>query len=504
MGICSSCSTVTVDQPPVTVAIATSRQERSGFSSSTTLGRESPRIIKDVPIHELPRNRSKSTPQKPSPMTAGEDLPPVPSHRSRAKSSIASSSRSPSTPVSAVLPKARPRRPNLTSPSRRSFNSSLREALPEHFKFRILVVGKSRSGKSSLIKTVFKVDMAAASEKADINIEFRPADNRYLIVHECSGFDSQTRDSQDSQTIRDFISRRTDASCLPPERLHAIWICVPASDAFAGRLGDGVKEILALRNVPVVLVFTKFDMVVSQVLLDRFSGAPQHYERARASAHTTCEESCRRIFDKEPRDVPVEIVSEKGRFSDLIENLVVTTDGLITGSRGSTRAEYWRSPCPAFADQKLKNCVNIIHDDIVEIWNLNDKTGYLLNDNFKAKMSHLVKDLAGSASATSSISGWTGAVDDYADWVHKPYRASPENVCCVVGYIVDLTIILDGIFRMAAGNISPNHAEQVLGRHDKSGRKDAIHRDIRNFIAEVYEIKVLQKDLVLEKIIDLI
>ncbi|KAN0136731.1 hypothetical protein V8E53_005501 [Lactarius tabidus] len=487
-------------------------------------------------MHDLPRNRSKSTPQKPPHIGVGEALPPVPSHRSRAKSShaSASSSRSPSTPVSAELPKAGPRRLNLTSPSRRVFNSSVREALPDDFKFRILVVGKSRSGKSSLIKTVFKVDMAAASENADINIEFRPADNRYLIVHECNDLDSQT--------TRDFISRRTDANRLPPERLHAIWICVPASDAIAGRLGDGMKEILGLRNVPVILVLTKFDLVVSQVLLDRFSGAPQYHEGARASAHAMYEEFCRHIFDKEPRDVPAEIVSEKARSSDLIENLVVTTDRLITGSRGSTRAgaqagtqrlgavplswsaairvnhdiiiqatievgrkRYWRSPCPDFIDQKLKNCVNIVHNDIVEIWNLNDKTGYLLNDNFKAKMSHLVNDLAGSANTTSS-SGWTGAVDDYADWVHKSYRASLENVRCVVGYIVDLTIILDGIFRMAAGDMSPIHAEQVLGRHVRSGRRDMIHRDIRSFvfIAEAYEIKVPQKDLVLEKIIDLI
>jgi hypothetical protein len=61
--------------------------------------------------------------------------------------------------------------------------------------------------------------------------------------------------------------------------------------------------------VLVILVFTKFDEVVSQVLLDSLSGAPQHYERARASAHTIYEESCRRIFDKESRDVPAEIVS---------------------------------------------------------------------------------------------------------------------------------------------------------------------------------------------------
>jgi hypothetical protein len=190
---------------------------------------------------------------------------------------------------------------------------TLRQRLPEVFKFRILVVGKRGSGKLSLIKAVFKVDVTAAPGralgKAAINLEFRPEDNRYLIVHECSGLDAQTRDSQDLQTIRDFISHRTHASCLPQERLHAIWICVPASDFIVGRLGDGVEEILALRNVPVVLVFTKFDLVVSQVLLDNFSGEPQHHEHARAGARTMYEESCRRIFNKEPRNVPAEVVS---------------------------------------------------------------------------------------------------------------------------------------------------------------------------------------------------
>jgi hypothetical protein len=51
----------------------------------------------------------------------------------------------------------------------------------------------------------------AASENADINVEFRPADNRYLIVHECSDLDSQT--------TRDFISRRTDANPLTSRKI---------------------------------------------------------------------------------------------------------------------------------------------------------------------------------------------------------------------------------------------------------------------------------------------
>ena len=70
--------------------------------------------------------------------------------------------------------------------------------------------------------------------------------------------------------------------------------------------------------VPVVLVFTKFDVVVSQVLFD-IGGDAQHHAHARTSAITMYEESCRRLFHKESRDVPAEIVSgmcplSKSRF----------------------------------------------------------------------------------------------------------------------------------------------------------------------------------------------
>ena len=75
-----------------------------------------------------------------------------------------------------------------------------------------------------------------------------------------------------------------------------------------------------------------------------------------------------------------------------------------------------------------------------------------------------------------------------------------------MSYIVDLTVILDGVFRVAVGDMSPNHAEHVLDRHVRSGRSDAIHQDIRSFIAEVSAISSLapQRDLVLERTIDLI
>jgi hypothetical protein len=78
--------------------------------------------------------------------------------------------------------------------------------------------------------------------------------------------------------------------------------------------------------VPVILVLTKFDALVSKVSLDIPSGDPQHHGRARASAHAMYEDSCRQIFRKEPRGVPAEIVS--GMYSSF-PTLEQPTDILI-------------------------------------------------------------------------------------------------------------------------------------------------------------------------------
>ena len=75
-----------------------------------------------------------------------------------------------------------------------------------------------------------------------------------------------------------------------------------------------------------------------------------------------------------------------------------------------------------------------------------------------------------------------------------------------MGYIVNLTVILDDIFRTTGGSVAENAALKVMGTHVRSGRRDSIHRDIRSFVTETFSIRfaVPQKDLVLEKIIDLI
>ena len=75
-----------------------------------------------------------------------------------------------------------------------------------------------------------------------------------------------------------------------------------------------------------------------------------------------------------------------------------------------------------------------------------------------------------------------------------------------MGYIVNLAVILEDIFRTSGSNVTENVPLKVMGTHVRSGRRDSIHQDIRSFVNETFSIRfaVPQKDLVLEKIIDLI
>ena len=135
-------------------------------------------------------------------------------------------------------------------------------------------------------------------------------------------------------------------------------ICVPLSDVIDGHFDEGVRLLLDIGGeraqrtlqltvdmnrrllVPLVLVFTKFDLIVPKVS----SAGGNDNGRVRA-AYTTHERQCRSLF----RDVPAEIISSddssyvffgevvsrralfsaQPRFRDLTDKLVQTTDGLI-------------------------------------------------------------------------------------------------------------------------------------------------------------------------------
>ncbi|KAF8492151.1 hypothetical protein F5888DRAFT_1731217, partial [Russula emetica] len=438
-------STVSLSQPP-------------SRTRSRTGSRPEPTTHSRLPSQDPdPRTRRKSAPEPPP----DSSLPEM--RRARAQSAA--------NPRKTTRSESRPRNPEQSKSgvraqtkshhsSRRSLNSTVKQVLTENPQFRILIVGKRGSGKSSLIDAAFKVNMSAALGRgSDINLAFRPEDNHRLIVHEYSGL--EPGDAFGLRTVRDFITNRTDPNRAPAERLHAIWICIPTSDAIGGSIGEGVEEILNMRRAPVVVAFTKSDLAYPHISGSE-SGNYQYRDRTRTRAYTQCNELCRSLFRRDSRDVPAELVSVMPQYSALINNLTVTTDRFIMGSRTAPssrsslqgaksriapapltwsvalrasqditiqasieigRSRYWRNLWSSldFTDQTLENCVNVIHIDIVEIWNLHDKRKYLSSNQFKINMSHVVKDLAvptgGASPSDRNVSG-----DKFADWVYDVYR----------------------------------------------------------------------------------
>ena len=84
---------------------------------------------------------------------------------------------------------------------------------------------------------------------------------------------------------------------------------------------------------------------------------------------------------------------------------------------------------------------------------------------------------------------------------------SQEDVRCIMRYIVNLTVILDDIFRTNSGSVTGTAALEVMNNHVRSGCRDSIHRDIRSFVAETFSTRFAtpEKDLVvLENIVNLI
>jgi hypothetical protein len=73
----------------------------------------------------------------------------------------------------------------------------------------------------------------------------------------------------------------------------------------------------------------------------------------------------------------------------------------------------------------------------------------------------------------------------------------------MMGHIVDLTVILHWLF-VSAHDVSASKVHEAMNYHVNSGRRDLIHQDIGRFVTEETLFTYRGRDVVMEKIIDLI
>jgi len=96
----------------------------------------------------------------------------------------------------------------------------------------------------------------------------------------------------------------------------------------------------------------------------------------------------------------------------------------------------------------------------------------------------------------------------FAKWVFDVYRQTPSVIRCLMGYIIDLTCIMQKVYwRMRAkGGIQSMTNETLIEASQEFYKKDAhaIHNEIRVFVSKPEWSKVTNKDLVLDEVIRLI
>ncbi|KAG1897021.1 uncharacterized protein F5891DRAFT_563938 [Suillus fuscotomentosus] len=294
-------------------------------------------------------------------------------------------------------------------------------------RFRILVIGETGVGKSSLVSHVFGVEDMIYLHGASIDHEFISPQNDNFVLHISKGF--ELRDNL--ETIRDFIDRRRNMS---PE-LHAVWLCLETPLTGKCLLDTRTKEFLTLKrsgilgNVPVIVALTKYDRLVDriQLTLDKISleGLSDEaiQELAKAKAEVELQDICIGPLKKiAGPNIPHAAISTNEDYKKTLTHLVQITENCVSQHSASETAvmtsiriaqqvdpglkieasfevgkrKYRKTLsccccCTIFKKPKMWDFLHVLHTDIVNVWNFYDLHHHLLGQNFRETMIETVE-----------------------------------------------------------------------------------------------------------------
>ncbi|KAK0704593.1 hypothetical protein B0H67DRAFT_649023 [Lasiosphaeris hirsuta] len=207
--------------------------------------------------------------------------------------------------------------------------------------FRILVLGNPESTKQELFSKIFGVDLErklvadAFSTSHDINQALDlEGKNERLTVYTSLNFGSD--DGAGYQRVCDFLATRSSDSLPLHERIHCIWYCAASEEErIVSRLetrffGGGLASVAP--QVPVVLVFTKYDEFVGRVQLEWSRGADEHGLSKVALTHILRELSTKRFHELIGKRWDDVLLDGQGRSRVRIVPRVCVASGAVDGS----------------------------------------------------------------------------------------------------------------------------------------------------------------------------
>ncbi|KAI5991359.1 hypothetical protein EDC04DRAFT_1343964 [Pisolithus marmoratus] len=426
--------------------------------------------------------------------------------------------------------------------------------------FRILVIGQSGVGKSTLINKAFGIEQASAENfepgKADIEKELVSPQNDRFVLHDSKGF--EPADGVNCDDVKLFIEKRKKEAHVK-DQLHAVWLCFRTPIVGHGDrlLEEGAETFLkkdksVLQNIPTIIVFTKYDRLRTLMLMEKpadFDTAiteymQQHCINPITEATGSTDISYVAVSSspgleqgrKDLIKLTHQKVAERFKFqADTPSPVSVVTQMAqrtlphlkIQGSVDVGRQRYWKMLTSGanFRDHTITECLAVIHTDIVCVWNFNDPLQYLYSDEFRGLMANLAGTIDASTPAsprptradTTSTICKTGPPLMFlapltlpfevglgiVQWVRQVYQQLPNVHHKFMAYIVDLVHILDILFALTANNsekeLTRGAISSAFNTYYESEMRRSTHEQIKSS-----DYKIPNRDAVLEKIIYLV
>ncbi|KAH9015929.1 hypothetical protein EDB85DRAFT_1898472 [Lactarius pseudohatsudake] len=277
-------------------------------------------------------------------------------------------------------------------------------------RFRILSVGRSGVGKSSLINRVFGIEAAHVEDhkpgEADIQREFVSPDNRYVVLHDSKGF--EPGDLSNFETVREFVRARQKLSLN--ERIHGLWLCTETPTAGGRVFETGDEKLLqfAHKDQGRKRLSERTSNMDPTRLHDR---GVEEAQRAFQDCLESLKRSMNRLKIPMPRYATVSV--RPGHQEDVSSLVKVTRDVVkerVKGDAWVLWAIAQRASLPVKIDacvtrtlldsqraapesgpMLLRECIGEVHKDIITCWNFK---GEVLNSpEFRQLMLCLVQDV---------------------------------------------------------------------------------------------------------------
>ncbi|KAJ7055574.1 hypothetical protein C8F01DRAFT_453939 [Mycena amicta] len=437
-------------------------------------------------------------------------------------------------------------------------------------RFRVLVVGRSGVGKSSLISYAFGVEMKSVSHqragKSDINEEIISPQNHRFVLHDSQGF--EPGDVSNLDVVTSFLRERNGKNVPLERRVHAVWLCVQTPYAGGRVFETGDEKFLDLATklkIPVVVVFTQYDRLVAKAeenidfdddMTDEYIAklaavdAEKHFK-------TLCVAPLRKVHSKiafartsglsegqTPDRKALDELIQKTR--DVLEN-DVEGDGWIVAAaaqRASATVKiyagiavgmrrYWvglASGARFPNTVTLQACLDTVHREMSDSWNFHDPKDVRLRLVHALSVADVVQLLLGpefmdeirklaqlvtvkvedtktwfSSENISTIQALLGIVAGasiaaiagpimaglglsavFVKFLTDAYRSTPETLRCFMGYIVDLTLVLNELFLQLLPSKPPRTVTKdaistALEMYENS-HLGTVHREIREYV----------------------